>query len=453
MSPNRQHSVLVVDDDAGQRSLLSTFLTQQGFSVSEAASGDIALASMGQALPDIVVSDVRMRGMSGLDLLRAIRENHPALPVLLVTAFADIRDAVGAMRDGAVDYLEKPIDFVELAACVSRTLGVTQEGVETDPPDVPFLPDDVVAESPSLRRILQEAAIVAQADSRVLITGESGTGKEVIADLIHRWSKRASGPIVTVNCAAIPENLLESELFGHEKGAFTGAHQRRTGRFEQADGGTIFLDEIGEMSPGLQAKLLRVIQDGTFERVGSSKSLSADVRVVAATNRRLEDEVQAGTFREDLYYRLNVIELHIPPLRERPEDILPLAELFARRYAADVPRFSPATLALLPVYAWPGNVRELQNAIERATLMARGGIILPDHFPRRIQESAVPTPSSDEETASEGRMARMERILILQTLREKDYNRTETAQALGISRRALTYKLRDLKEAGLRVDP
>ncbi|MBT3379966.1 MAG: sigma-54-dependent Fis family transcriptional regulator [Lentisphaerae bacterium] len=453
MPETAQHNILIVDDDSSQRDLLATFLGRQGFGTLQVASAPEALQAVAKQCPHMVVSDVRMQGMSGLDLLRELRQEHADLPVLLVTAFADVKDAVGAMRDGALDYLEKPIDFQVLLDCVRGTLGLDSTSAVSDV-ELPPLPNGIVVASAAMRHVLQEAALVAPAESRVLVTGESGTGKEVLANLIHAWSRRSEGPMVKINCAAIPENLLESELFGHEKGAFTGAHRQRIGKFEQANNGTLFLDEIGEMSPSLQAKLLRVIQDGIVERVGAIEPVYVDVRVVAATNRDLETEVAEGRFREDLYYRLSVIEIHLPPLRERPEDVLPLAELFASRYGGDRPQFSSAVLALLPVYAWPGNVRELQNAMERATLMARGGAILPDHLPRRINQAIAengPTPVA--ESAEEGRMERMERALILQTLREHDYNRTETARALGISRRTLTYKLRALREAGYPVDP
>ena len=445
--------ILVVDDDSGQRSLLREFLGGQGFNVSEAPSGADALTLIFDNPPDMVVTDVRMRGMSGLDLLRRLRESNPVLPVLLITAYADIRDAVGAMRDGAVNYLEKPIDFQEMANCVRQSLGLDQDETRGAAPEMPPLPDSVVAESRAMRKVLEDAALVASSDSRVLITGESGTGKEVVAHLLHQWSRRSTGPMMEVNCAAIPESLLESELFGHEKGAFTGAHKRRFGRFEEARGGTIFLDEIAEMSPALQAKFLRVIQDGTLERVGSSTSISVDVRIIAATNRQLETAVREGRFREDLFYRLSVIELHLPPLRKRPEDILPLAGMFARRYADAEPRFAASVTALLSVYEWPGNVRELQNAMERATLMARGGMILSEHLPPRVRESSPdggekPLPESEET----GRMEKMERALILQTLREHDYNRTAAASALGISRRALTYKIQRMRDLGYAVD-
>ena len=451
MASKRRHHILIVDDDKGQRDLLGTFLSEQGYAVAEAGSGAAALAAVGAGVPDMIITDVRMQGMSGLELMHRVREDLPVLPVLLVTAYADVRDAVEAMRDGAVSYLEKPIDFQELLDCVQEALG-DAAAASAMTAAVPDLPAETVADSLAMQAVLQEAALVARSESRVLLTGESGTGKEVVADLIHTWSPRRHEPMVKVNCAAIPENLLESELFGHEKGAFTGAHRQRLGRFEDAHRGTLFLDEIGDMSPALQAKLLRVIQNGIIERVGAQDPITVNVRIVAATNRNLEQDVKQGRFREDLFYRLTVIEICLPPLRARPADIMPLAELFAARFADDKPRFSGATVTVLSLYPWPGNVRELQNAMERATLMARGGMILPEHLPRRIRDTAAGSdPAAAAAAASGGRMEQMERTLILQTLKEHAYNRTASARALGISRRALTYKLRDLKDLGYTI--
>jgi two-component system, NtrC family, response regulator AtoC len=276
-------------------------------------------------------------------------------------------------------------------------------------------------------------------------------GKEILADVIHAWSARARGPMVRVNCAAIPENLLESELFGHEKGAFTGAHAQRIGRFEEADNGTIFLDEIAEMSPPLQAKLLRVSQNGTFQRVGSNREIRVNARILAASNRNLEDEVKTGRFREDLFYRLNVVELNVPPLRERREDILPLAGFFITEFAHGRAHFSDAAELCLKNYSWPGNVRELRNAMERAVLLSRSELILPEHLPSRVRE-ALRRPSASEENDAP-QLEQIEREAILQALREHHFNRTETARALGISRRALIYKLQRFGKLGFEIDP
>jgi len=447
---NHAPCILIVDDDAGQRSLLESFLRSQGYQTLTAGSGEEALALLNSQPVDLLISDVRMPGLSGLETLRRARQQHSALLVLLVTAYADIREAVGAMRDGALSYLPKPIDLDELLQCVREATG--QPRGRPLPQSLPALPPDVVAASPQMQALLRDAALVAASDTRVLITGESGVGKEVVADLIHAWSRRATGPMIKVNCAAIPETLLESELFGHEKGAFTGATRQRIGRFEQARGGTIFLDEIGDMALPLQAKLLRVIQDGRFQRVGSNLDIHSDARIVASTNRDLETAVQQGRFREDLYYRLNVVELHVPPLRERPEDILPLANHFLRQFTGGRARFAPSVVAILQQYPWPGNVREVRNVMERAALLCRGELVLPDHLPARVLQAVENRPEAPTSTELL-RLEEVERQKILETLRRCGFNRTETARALGISRRTLVYKLQRYREAGYTVDP
>jgi DNA-binding NtrC family response regulator len=442
--------ILIVDDDAGQRSLLNSFLNGQGFETVPVSSGESALEVLGQQEFAMMISDVRMPGISGLETLRRLRKVRPALPVLLVTAYADIRDAVVAMRDGAVNYLEKPIDLDELLASVRTAVGLEGAMAPKLMEDRP-LPDGVVASSRLMQAVFRDTSLVASSETRILLTGESGVGKEVIAEVIHAWSPRSAGPFVKVNCAAIPETLLESELFGHEKGAFTGAYTQRIGRFEEANEGTILLDEIVEMSPALQAKLLRVLQDGRFQRVGSNKELHTDARILAATNRDLEEVVANGEFREDLYYRLNVMEIHVPPLRERPEDIVPLATLFLGQFTNHQAKFSPGVARFLEAYKWPGNVRELRNAIERAVLMSHGDLILPEHFPARVQEDS--TKSAERLTLQASRLEDLEREAILLALREHSFNRTETAKALGLSRRALLYKVHRLRELGFPVDP
>jgi len=442
--------ILVVDDDAGNRRLLESFLSSHGFRVATAASGREVLEAVAAGAPDMIVSDVRMPGMTGLEMLRELRQAHPTLPVLLVTAYADIRGAVEAMRDGAANYLEKPIDFEELMASVTEALGGAVRAEGDALPDLP-IPPGVVAVSPQMRDVIRQVAIVADSGTRVLVTGESGAGKEVVADLLHGWNSAAKGPLVKVNCAAIPDNLLESELFGHTRGAFTGATQDRAGRFEEADGGTIFLDEIGEMSQAVQAKLLRVTQNGGYQRIGSNETRTTSARIVAATNKNLDTEVARGAFREDLFYRINVVEVFVPPLRERLPDIVPLANRFATELTGGKPRFSASAITCLELYGWPGNVRELRNAIERATLMARGDIILPEHLPPRVQQAA-PTTAEAPSPTSGRRMAEVERAVILQALREHQGNRTETARALGISRRALLYKLRRFQDEGFDIE-
>ncbi len=452
--PSHPHSkgvrVLIVDDDAGQRSLLNSFLQSQGFATTTVSSGEQALEVLNGGEFDMMISDVRMPGISGLETLRRARKQHAILPILLVTAYADVRDAVGAMRDGAVNYLEKPIDLDELLATVRKAVGL-----EAAPPVLSCidraLPTNVVAVSPLTQAVFRDASLVAASDSRILITGESGVGKEVVADVIHTWSPRSAGPLVKVNCAAIPENLLESELFGHERGAFTGAHAQRIGRFEEANQGTILLDEVAEMSPGLQAKLLRITQDGKFQRVGSNKDRFTNARILAATNRNLEKEVEKGAFREDLFYRLDVMEIQVPPLRERRADILPLATQFVAEFSDRRARFSAAVATCLENYKWPGNVRELRNAMERAAMLCHGELVLADHLPSRVRQGTAEGKTDDPHQA--GKLEEVERQAIIQTLREHNFNRSETARALGISRRTLIYKLGQFRELGIDVDP
>jgi DNA-binding NtrC family response regulator len=442
--------VLIVDDDPGQRSLLDSFLRSQGFDTLTVSSGEEALDTLRAGGFNMMISDVRMPGLSGLETMRLARKEHPVLPILLVTAYADIREAVGAMRDGALNYLAKPIDLDELLLTVQQATGVAK------PAPVQFsadkqLPPHVVAKSPLMQAVFHDASLIAASESRILITGESGVGKEVLADVIHGWSPRAAGPLVKVNCAAIPETLLESELFGHEKGSFTGAIIRRIGRFEVATDGTIFLDEVADMSPPLQAKLLRVTQEGRFTRVGSNIELRTNARILAATNRILEEEVKTGRFREDLFYRLNVVELNIPSLRERPEDILPLASAFMAEFTGGKARFASGVADCLKRYNWPGNVRELRNSMERAALLSQGELILPEHLPAKVRAGAASAPDPEPQDAE--RLAEVERQAIFQALRKHAFNRTETAKALGISRRALIYKLQRFREQGYVVDP
>jgi len=442
--------ILIVDDDPSQRSLLNSFLRTQGFDTVTADSGQHALETLRTAKFDMMISDVRMPGLSGLETLRLARQEHATLPVLLVTAFTDVRDAVAAMRDGAVNYLAKPIDLDELLASVRQATGIAAAA------PLPFaagrpLPDFVVARSPLMQAVFRDAALIAPSETRILITGESGVGKEIVADVIHAWSPRAAGPLIKVNCAAIPETLLESELFGHEKGSFTGAHAQRIGRFEEANDGTILLDEVAEMSSALQAKLLRVTQDGRFQRIGSNREIKTNARLLAASNRNLEDEVKVGRFREDLFYRLNVVELNLPPLRERREDILPLAGKFVEELTKGRARFSDTVATCLERYAWPGNVRELRNAMERAVLLSRSELILPEHLPTRVREAAG-LPAAAPPAGDAQQLEEIERQAILTALKQHNSNRTETAKALGISRRALIYKLQRFREQGYQVD-
>jgi len=436
--------LLVVDDEARSRDLYAETLRAAGFEVQTAADAAEARVRIEDGLPAMVISDVRMPGEDGLSLLRDVRKTRD-LPFLLVTAHADVRQAVAALKLGAVDYLSKPVDLDELVAAVADAAGVRAE--ESEGPPAAAL-QGIIGTSTAFHMTLRDAWRVAGSDATVLLTGESGTGKEVLAHFIHRQGKRARGALVVVNCAAIPSNLLASELFGHEKGSFTGAMARRGGRFREADGGTLFLDEIGELPPDLQPALLRAIETGRFAPVGSDHDAESDFRLIAATNRDLEAEVRAGRFREDLYYRLNVIALPLPSLRERPEDILPLARHFLAQGASGPKRLSPAAARALQRHGWPGNVRELANAMERARLLSPGEVILPEHLPPALGRDFV-RPEPDVPTAEEAVKAldQVERDSIAKALEKTNGNRTRAAELLGISRRTLIYKLKryDLK--------
>lgn len=432
---NALSRIAVVDDDPGQRQLLINALERAGYATLPCATGREGLTAAGGAA--LMLLDVRLPDMSGLDVLREVKTAHPGLPVILITAFIDVRDAVSAMKQGAVDYLEKPVDLDELIAAVDDTLGRTGRQVAAMG-EAPFeAPQGIVAESAPMRQVFEQAARVAASEATVLILGESGVGKEVVARFIHDASGRRGAPFVHVDCAALPANLVESELFGHEKGAFTGADSARTGRFEEADGGTAFLDEVGELPLETQPKFLHVLERGTFRRVGGEREIAVDIRLVAATNRDLQKDVRDGRFREDLYHRLNVFAITVPPLRERLDDILPLAERFMRDGKM---RLSPAAERVLMGYGWPGNVRELRNALERATIMASGNLILPRDLPRHIMEA----PAAPQHAGVlVGDMHEIQRRAILEALEKTGGNKTRAAALLNISRRNLIYKLRE----------
>jgi DNA-binding NtrC family response regulator len=433
---------LLVDDEPAQRELLGGFVESLGFRVEPAASGEQALEAVAKKHPDMVLLDVRLPGISGIETLARIREIAEDLPVVLVTAYADVRQAVAAVKSGANDYLAKPLDLEELEAVVVDTLGAPNGREHRPEEKMPELPPWIVAASPSMRHLVKTAAIVASSDAPILILGPSGAGKEVVSRLIHTWSDRAEKPLVAVNCAGLPESLIESELFGHSKGAFTGAEANRKGVFRAADGGTLFLDEIGELPLHLQPKLLRALESGQVTPVGSDRSLNVDVRLIAATNRDLSDAVSKGEFREDLFYRINVVELAVAPLSERPQDILELVRRFAAEFVNGPIRLSPQAVRCLLSYSWPGNVRELRNAIQLACLVCRGDIILPEHLPPKIADTCT---KSDPHDPKAGRLSQIERAAILATLEECEGNRTLAAKKLGISRRGLIYKLRAIE--------
>ena len=429
----QRHRIAIVDDDPGQRQLLANALERAGYETLRCEDGPQGLAAAADA--SLMLLDVRMPGMSGLEVLERVKRDRPQLPVILLTAYIDVRDAVSAMKQGALDYLEKPVDLDELIAAVDDALGAIGRAVSQG--EAPEIPRGIVAESDAMRRVFQQAARVASSEATVLLLGESGTGKEVVAEFIHQRSTRAERPLVRVNCGGLPANLIESELFGHEKGAFTGADAPHRGRFEEAHEGAIFLDEIGELPLAVQPTLLHVLENGAMRRVGGGRELTVDVRVIAATNRSLEDDVREGRFREDLFYRLNVFALEVPPLRERRDDILPLAAHFLKD---EKRRLAPATERVLMAYDWPGNVRELRNAMERAGIMADGNLVLPKDLPPQLQDAA---PAGTSGTVLVGDMREIQRRAILEAIEKTGGNKTRAADLLGISRRNLTYKLRE----------
>jgi DNA-binding NtrC family response regulator len=436
----RHRTILVVDDEAAQRRLLGDFVQSLGYRVEEAASAEDALQAIRSRLPDLVLLDVRLPGMSGMEALGEIRKLAGDMPVLVITAYADLRQAVAAVKGGASDYLSKPIDLDELEAAIADSIGAS--GGASSLAGTPGLPPGMICESPAMRHVVETAAVVAPSNAPVLILGASGTGKEVVSRLIHQWSHRAGGPLVAANCAGLPESLIESELFGHAKGAFTGAASVREGLFRTAHGGTIFLDEIGELPLHLQPKLLRAIESGQIIPVGSDTPVQVDARLIAATNRDLAEAVRKGEFREDLFYRINVVELVVPPLRDRHQDILPLARHFANEFARTTMHLSPQAIQCLLAYPWPGNVRELRNVIHRACLLCQGDVIMPEH----VQPTCDPQKTSGTAAdAGAGRLSQLERATILATLEECNNNRTQAAKKLGISRRTLINKIRIMK--------
>ena len=442
---NRKASILVVDDEPAMRLLLTSVLKDEGLDVTAAATGEEALQLVARRHFHLVVTDLKMPGISGLQVLEGVKRDDPETAVVVLTAFGTVEGAVEAMRRGAAHYLLKPLaNPDELRLAVRRVLEerrVADEAAMLRQANEAVFPfGQIIAGEPRMQAALDLARSVAPTDATVLVTGETGTGKELIARAIHRWSPRAEQAFVAVNCAALAETLLESELFGHERGAFTGAVAQRRGRFELAHGGTLLLDEVGETSPGLQAKLLRVLQEGTLERVGGTKTVTVDVRVVAATNRDLARMVAERSFREDLYYRLNVFPIALPPLRDRRADILPLAEHVlhqaSRRFGKRVAGFSDEARALLLAYGWPGNIRELQNVVERAAILCQGEQILPVYLNL--------TPASPAPAAAGPRTLReLEREAILAALAACKGNRRGAAERLGIGLRTLYTRLRE----------
>ncbi|MFO1376433.1 MAG: sigma-54 dependent transcriptional regulator [Steroidobacteraceae bacterium] len=440
-------TTLVVDDDLPLRDAMCDTLEFAGMRTRSASSASEALQVAARESLSLVISDVHMAGRDGHELLRDLKARHPDLPVVLVTAHANVMSAVLAMRDGAADYLEKPFAAEALVAVAHRHARRAVDD-EASP----------VAVDPRSRELLEVALRVARSDVTVLITGESGTGKEVFARLMHRQSPRAIGPFVAINCAAIPDNMLEAVLFGHEKGAFTGAVQSHAGKFEQAQGGTLLLDEISEMSLSLQAKLLRVLQEREVERIGSTRSIPLDVRVVATSNRSLREEVAAGRFRQDLYYRLNVMPFRLPALRDRPGDILPLVERMLSRpdCAGTTLEIGADARARLIAYSWPGNVRELDNVIQRARVLATGRTLTAQDLVFEVDDGSAPAPAARASAATVGAdglesgLRERERLLILDAI-DRAGSRKAAAASLGISPRTLRHKLQQMRTAGMPV--
>jgi two-component system response regulator HydG len=457
MTLSKTAKILIVDDDPGHLASVKMIVRSWGYAVETAEDGDVAVEMVKSEPVDLILMDVRMTNMSGIEALKEIKAYNPAIPVIIMTAYSSVGSAVEALKAGAYDYLIKPLDFEVLKLTIERAsehAGLKEENRAIKE----HLREDydmanIIGGSSSMAKLLDMMSMIAPSEATVLITGESGTGKELIARSLHFNSPRREKPLVVVNCAAITETLLESELFGHEKGSFTGADKRREGRFKHADHGTIFLDEIGEMSPTMQAKLLRVLQEKEIERVGGEETIHVDVRVIAATNRDMEAEVARGRFREDLFYRLNVMPLNVPPLRERQEDIPLLAQHFMKKFAEKnrktVKGFVPLAMDMLVNYEWPGNVRELENAIERAVILLTGEHISEQQLPLNITEKYpdLTEASTPEMRVTDGSrsLEAIEREAIMETLKASGGNKAEAARRLGITRKTLHNKLKNYK--------
>ena len=449
--------ILIAEDEKTQRDLLEGFLKKEGFFVDAAANGREALQKLEGVFFDIALIDYKMPELDGLQTLREIRRLYPDLPVVMMTAFGTVETAVTSMKEGALDYLTKPIDLDELILILQKVIErsnlIQENKVLKAQLQERYTFSNIIYGSPKMQEVMGLVARVAPSQATVLIRGESGTGKELIANAFHYASPRSKMPLVKVSCSAIPETLLESELFGHEKGAFTGAAQRRIGRFEEADGGTIFLDEIGDLSPGIQVKLLRILQEKELQRLGSNQTLKTDVRVITATHENLEEAMKKGQFRGDLYYRLNVISVSLPPLRERKEDIPLLIDYFLKKYSKmnqkSISDISKEARSLLLRYPYPGNVRELENLIERAVVLCRGELITTQDLPFHLREE---TPERSWESTKKAKnlpesLEEIERDLIMKALHQHQGVQTRAAESLGISERVLRYKI---KKYGIR---
>lgn len=454
----------MVDDEKQIRRILSVLLAEHGHDVREAESGEAALAMQPGFQPSIVLLDLSLPGIDGLETLRKLLEHDRRIDCIMMTAYGTIRSAVEAMRLGAFDYVSKPFDNDELLLIIERAVHMRKLDSELEALrselEARYGFNEIVGISPQMCEMFRVMVKVAAVDATVLITGESGTGKELVARAIHRRSRRTDGPFLAVNCSAIPNELVESEFFGHEKGSFTDAKESRAGKFEQSSGGTLFLDEVGDLSHEAQAKLLRVLQEHEITRIGGNKPVRIDVRVISATNKDLERSVRRNEFREDLYWRLNVVNIKLPPLRERRED-LPLLidhllDRFQRELKQSVKSISPAARSLLLDYDWPGNVRELENTLCRATILCEGNVLMPSDLPPRIRgelkaESLLPSTDPDKLRLSEAvaeATGRLEKMLIVSRLAQHRGNRTATAESLGISRKTLFNKMREYNLSG-----
>jgi two-component system response regulator HydG len=442
--------ILVVDDEQSHRTMLKAVLSKEGYDISEADDGNSAVKAVEDESFDLILMDIRMTDMDGIEAMGEIKKMSPSIPIIMMTAYASVKTAVEALKSGAYDYLTKPLDIDELKILIKKALEhyrLQEENVilkERLADRFDF--SKIIGKSKRMRDLFENLSLIAPSDATILIYGESGTGKELVANAIHQNSPRAQKPFIKVSCAALPETLLESELFGHERGAFTGALARKAGRFQLADGGTLFLDEVNVMSSTTQVKLLRVLQEREFEPLGSTKTIHVDIRLITATNKELEVEVKEGRFREDLFYRLNVVPIHLPPLRDRKEDIPLLADhffkLFQEKNKKSIQGILPKTLDTLMRYDWPGNIRELENVMERAILLCRGEYLSPQDLPPPFQEEQIgeqPIVSIPPGMTLEA----LEKEAIIQTLEETGGNRTQTAQILGISRKTLQNKLKE----------
>ena len=448
----KENTILVVDDDQAHRTMLRTLLSGWGYKIVEADDGQVAIEKVHEQAFDMILMDIRMLKVSGLEALDGIKTYNPAIPVIIMTAYSSVETAVEALKKGAYDYLTKPLDFDELRLAMERAMDHSQLKEENrllrETLGSHFDIQNIIGRSTAMVKLLETVAQVAPSEATVLITGDSGTGKELIAGAIHFNSPRKDGSFVKVNCAAITETLLESELFGHEKGAFTGAHRLKEGRFRQADGGSLFLDEVSEMSLGMQVKLLRALQEREITRVGGEEVIKVDVRVIAATNKDLIQEIESERFREDLYYRLNVITLNVPLLRERKEDIPLLAQhflsTFAEKNRKQIKGFTPQAMDQLLKYDWPGNVRELMNAVERAVVLSRSEYLDEQDLPLVIKDALSDEEKSPSRDAvpADLPLEDVEKTTILKTLESTDGNKSEAARRLGITRKTLHKKLK-----------